>query len=143
MLTTRLLGTMAVTAALLLAPGCRSGSAPLASVRGQVTYRGQPLRTGIIVFTPDAGRGCVGELSIADVQPDGTYLLKSGSGTGAAVGWHRVTVCAVLSAAAPLPGQRYAIPLSLLPHKYRDPALSGLACEVKADTPNTIDFQLD
>jgi hypothetical protein len=128
---------------LFAAGGCRSGSAPLAPVRGKVSYRGQLLRSGTIVFAPDASRGNRGELAYADIQPDGSYTLKTGDAAGAVPGWHRVTVCSLLPAAAPFPGQRAPLPLSLLPPRYRDPTLSGLACEVKAGEPNNIDIQLD
>ena len=32
---------------------------------------------------------------------------------------------------------------SILPEKYRDPELSLLACEIKPDRPNQLDFNLD
>ena len=128
---------------LLAAAGCGSGPAPLAAVRGKVSYRGVLLTAGTIVFTPDAARGGRGEIAFADIQPDGSYALKTGDSYGAVPGWHRITVCSLLPATATPPGQSPAIPLSLLPPRYRDPQLSGLACEVKADRGNNIDFQLD
>ena len=128
---------------LLVAAGCGSGPAPLTAVRGKVSYRGVLLTTGTIVFTPDAARGCRGEIAFADIQPDGTYDLKTGASYGAVPGWHRITVCALLPATAAPPGPSRAIPVSLLPPRYRDPQLSGLSCEVKADQMNRIDFQLD
>jgi hypothetical protein len=128
---------------LLAAAGCGSGPAPLAAVRGKVLYRGAPLAAGTIVFTPDTARGCRGEIAFADIRPDGTYDLMTGASYGAAPGWHRITVCALLPATATPPGQPPALPVSLLPPRYRDPRISGLACEVKADQLNRIDFQLD
>jgi hypothetical protein len=128
---------------LLASAGCRSGTAPLAAVRGKVSFRGVLLSAGTIVFTPDAARGCRGEIAFADIQPDGSYYLKTGDSYGAVPGWHRVTVCSLLPATAAPPGQPPAASLSLLPPRYRDPQLSGLACEVKAEQSNSIDFQLD
>jgi hypothetical protein len=128
---------------LLLAAGCRSGSAPLTPVRGKVSYRGQLLRSGAIVFTPDTARGTQGELAFAEIQPDGTYTLKTGDAAGAVPGWHRVTVCSLFPPAAALPGQPPAPAVSVLPARYHDPRLSGLSCEVKAEQTNSIDFQLD
>src|SRR5439155_2688325 len=77
-------GALLAACLLFTAGGCRSGSAPLAPVRGKVSYRGQLLRGGTIVFTPDAGRGNRGELACADIQPDGSYALKTGEAAGAA-----------------------------------------------------------
>jgi hypothetical protein len=143
--TPRTLRVTALAALLMaLACGCRGGSAPLAQVRGKVTHRGEALRGGTIVFTPDPARGGVGEPAVATIQPDGTYTLKTGDVTGAAVGWHRVTVLALSpGAAAPPAGERFAAPLSVVPLKYREPHLSGLTCEVKADRANAIDIQLN
>ena len=128
---------------MLAASGCRSGTAPLAAVRGKVSYRGVLLTAGTIVFTPDAARGCRGELALAAIQPDGSYALQSGGSYGAVPGWHRVTVCSLLPSLSDLPGRPAPPPLSLLPNRYCDPQLSGLACEVKEGQVNGIDFQLD
>jgi hypothetical protein len=43
----------------------------------------------------------------------------------------------------PAPGQRYLLPHSLLPEKFRDPDLAGLLREVKGSGDNTIDFALE
>lgn len=121
----------------LASAGCgRDAAAGLATVSGKVCYRGRPLATGTIVFAPDPTRGTRGELARGDIQPDGTYRLQSGEQLGIVPGWHRVTVMAVEDA----PGT--ASPRSLLPVKYRDPELSGLACEVTSGRENTINFNL-
>lgn len=132
-----------VAGLVLIGAGC-GGPAPseLAPVRGKVIFRGKPLTTGTIVFVPDPMRNTPGPLARADVQPDGSYQLKSGDATGAATGWHRVTIVAVVPTAS-VPGQRFARPRPLLPEKYRDPELSGLSCEVKPGRDNTINFNLD
>jgi hypothetical protein len=144
MLTTRWRGIAVLAAAwLLLVSGCRSGSTPLAAVQGKVTFRGEPLRGGTIVFTPDASRGTRGELAWAEIQQDGSYTLKTGEASGVAAGWHRVTVSSTLPPGPPAPGHLFSFPPSVLPTQYRDPRSSGLTCEVKPDRPNTINFQLD
>lgn len=126
-----------------LLPGCGTGAAPLAEVHGKVTYQGTILQSGTVVFTPDASRGGRGDLAEATIQPDGSFTLKTGNAPGAAPGWHRVTVASVRPPTDPLPGHRYALPASLLPEKYRDPQLSGLVCEVKANQVNKIDLALE
>ena len=95
--------------------GCRQGSAPLAPVRGQVSYQGNLLPGGVIVFSPDASKGTRGDVAIAEIQPDGTFLLKTGDRAGVAAGWHRVTVAAVRPTALGQVGQAYAMPPSLIP----------------------------
>jgi hypothetical protein len=128
---------------LLLTGGCGSGSKTLTPVHGKVTYRGAPVEAGTIVFTPDTLRGTRGTLAFGAIEPDGSYSLRTEDGSGAAPGWHRVTIVAVQAPSQVPPGQRFARPVSLLPHKYRDPDLSGLACEVKAGQVNALDFHLE
>jgi hypothetical protein len=125
-------------AGVCLAAGCRPSTEQLAPVKGKVLYKGRPLQGGVIVFTPDTGRGTHGNLAVADIQPDGTFTLKTNDVLGAVTGYHRVTVGWV----QPPPGPG-AAPVSLLPAKYRDPNQSGLSCEVVANKTNTIDFELE
>jgi hypothetical protein len=127
---------------LFLAAGCGAESLELAPVRGKVSYRGQPLRSGSIVFAPHPVRNGPGPLARADIQPDGTFQLKSGTTLGAVPGLHRVTVVAVTETPA-VPGQRFTRPRSLLPEKYRDPELSGLSYTVEAGRENVVNFNLD
>jgi hypothetical protein len=109
----------------------------LAPVQGRVLYRGQPLPYGTIVFAPDAARGTRGHLAIADIQPDGTFTLKTNEVLGAVAGHHKVTISCIYPAT---PG---AGPRSLLPVKYRDPAHSGLVREVIANKMNSFEFELE
>ena len=128
---------------LLWAVGC-GGPSPgtdVVPVQGKVFYKGQPLVTGTMVFTPNADRGSSGDLATAQIQPDGSYQVKCKDKVGAAAGHYRVTVMAV-EMLPPAPGQPYGEPRSLLPARYSDPRLSGLDCEVKAGRDNTINFNL-
>jgi hypothetical protein len=123
--------------------GCGAGSLARVEVRGKVAYHGMPLHGGMIVFTPDAARGTSGPLAVADIQPDGSYVLQTDEQPGAVAGWHRVTVIAVEPAPPPPQGVRFNYPLPVIPEKYRDPDLSGLCREVKASEMNVIDFDLE
>lgn len=128
---------------LVVATGCgKLTTSSMAPVRGKVSYKGKPLTMGTIVFAPDALKGSTGPLAHATIQTDGSYALQSGDTFGAVVGWHRVTVSAV-EVSPVAPGERFMVPRSLVPEKYRDPELSGLACEVKAGQENPINFNLE
>ena len=127
---------------LLLAVGCGGTPPPFAPVKGKVSYQGRPLTTGTIVFTPDPVRGTSGPLARADIQPDGSYQLKSSEQAGAVPGWHRVTVLAI-DAAPQWNSQQPVVPRSLIPPRYSDPSLSGLAREVKPGEENTLNFDLE
>jgi hypothetical protein len=129
--------------ALIFLAGCDNGSNSLLPVSGKVTYKGAALQGGIIVFTPDGSRGGRGAMALGEIHLDGTYNLRTEKAFGAAAGWYRVTVAAVSSNVVAGPGQRFGVPASLLPERYRDPELSRLLCEIKPDRANTIDFNLD
>ncbi len=127
---------------LLLAAGCGSDADTLSPVGGKVYFKNVPLTQGTIVFSPDSRRGGHGELASAEIQRDGTFVLRTGDKFGAAPGWHRVTVVAVETAAKPAEGWNFAEHRTLVPVRYRDPELSSLEFEVKPGIPNTADFHL-
>src|SRR5438552_2308150 len=83
---------LAVLGLLTLSAGCSKRAPELVGVRGTVFYRGEPVRGGTVVFAPDPDRGGSGPLAIAEIQPDGTYVLRTDGENGAVPGWHRVTV---------------------------------------------------
>jgi hypothetical protein len=126
-----------------LALGCGESDSRRAAVHGRVFFKGELLRTGTIVFVPDSDRGGHGPIACAEIQPDGSYTLQTGDQVGAVPGWHRVTVVAVEPVALADGPRRFPEHRSLLPPRYRDPELSGLSFQVKADEDNLIDLHLE
>jgi len=144
MATARTLGHgLAALTFLIIIGGCQRGDAPLTPVSGKVAYKGLNLQGGTIVFTPDSSRGETGPMALGKINQDGTYHLYTGEALGAPPRWYRVSVISVALSASAVPGQPFNPPYSYLPDKYRDPALSELACEIKANGANSIDFNLD
>jgi hypothetical protein len=128
----RTCGTVWVLATTLVMTGCGGPTTPeLAPVTGRVSYRGIPLSSGLIVFTPDDESGCHGSCAVGTIGADGRYVLSTDGVPGAAPGRHRVTVAAPSSAGSPLPDH------------FRDPQLSGLRAQVTAGRGNTVDFGLE
>jgi hypothetical protein len=127
----------------LVPMGCGKEASNLTPVRGKVYFRGVPLTGGTIVFTPDPERGGSGPLSFAEIQPDGSYALRTSQAMGAVAGWHRVTITDAAPTVA-LPGAPSA-PTSPppLPRKYSDPEQSGECREVQPSKENVIDFNLE
>lgn len=116
----------ALLAALILPLGAGSGcgGAPEAAaklsttvpVSGLVTYKGNPLTRGTVVFEPDAGRPAHGA-----IQPDGHYTLSTfKDGDGAVEGTHRVSISGLNKKDLPL--------------KYHSPSSSGIEIEVRGET---------
>jgi len=109
----------------LLLAGCQPKSATLTHVTGRVLYKGIPLHGGLVVFSPDTGRGESGKIGFSKIKEDGTYTLQTGDAPGAAP-------AGIASRSHRCPGRApptTASPTSLIPDKYRDPLLSQLQCE--------------
>lgn len=132
--------SIAVAAALLLSTaGCgptgkRIATAP---VQGKITYKGSPVTTGTVMFVPTSG----GPPATGEIQPDGTYSLKTyDPGDGAVLGNHTVAVTA-MDLPAGTPEDPVAAPTMLVPAEFGNPSTSGLTAEV-AEGDNALDFDL-
>jgi hypothetical protein len=121
-------------------------------VTGTVTFKGQPLASGTIVFEVSGARPANGKIVDGQITEVTTYDRDD----GAPVGQARIAVFAASSpasgspaAAPPDPGS--AIDLahnymdsdakSLIPEKYNNPATSGLTREIK-EGQNTLTIDL-
>jgi hypothetical protein len=124
---------------LLWIVGCAQKTGlPTAPVVGKVTYRGKPVPTGTVMFTPEEGPAATG-----NIAPDGTYRLTTyREADGAVIGRHKVTITALQDMGNLLPEQRSPTPPPLVPVKYLSAETSGLTAEVKPGVTNTIDFTL-
>jgi hypothetical protein len=125
-------------------------------VSGTVTYKGQPLAKGRIVFVPEDPK--TGRTAASDIEA-GSYALTTLADTprdGALPGKYKVSISAIevdLSKAMSgmVKGQQgmfkqqdvaQAKQTSLIPIKYRDPELSGLTTDVQTHS-NTFNFNLE
>lgn len=110
--------------------GCwRSSSPGVVHVSGRVTIEGKPLERGAVRFTPDGpGRPAVGVIEAGRF----TMSLTQAS-PGVVKGKYRVSIVS----REPVPTDWQSrptppAPKSLIPERYEDTALSGLAIEVTA-----------
>jgi hypothetical protein len=101
----------------------------LTPVHGRISFHGQVVPGGTIVFVPDLERGCRGLLACGEIDAEGRYSLHTGDKAGAVCGWYRITI------AGP--------PRVELPRKYSNPAQSGLLREVRPDKNSEQDFYLE
>jgi hypothetical protein len=115
---------------LLTLAGC--GGLKLVPVAGKVTVDAEPLKGGVVSFTPDGSKGNTARVTcVGRVNSQGRYeLMTSGvrgadTGKGAPPGWYKVTLITTL------PGEP---PLSVH-SKYTDPDQTPLSVEVVADPP--------
>jgi hypothetical protein len=132
---------------LFLAGGCGSGSKPGATVSGKVTYKGEAVPAGEVVFNL-VGKEVGG--AIAPINSDGTYKA-----TGVPVGQVVVTVTtppppptADQAAKNPFMQRKGYAPKAAaqktvsIPAKYGKPALSGLSFTVN-DSKQPQPFDID
>jgi hypothetical protein len=103
--------------------GC-SNTGKKVTLRGTVSYNGQPLRSGMLKFV-----GPTGEYSAAVIQPDGTFII-----TDVVPGEVKVAVEETPQSSGPgSTGERKTPPVSL-PGKFREPETSGLRYTITPDT---------
>jgi len=115
--------------------GCSSKGVKKITVNGTVSYKGQPVRSGILKFA-----GPEGAYSAASIQPDGSYtitdvipgetkvgLMESPQGSGSSSG----------DKAAPAPKE----PPVPLPEKFREPTTSGVVYTITPETTK-LDIEL-
>src|SRR5262249_36260291 len=114
-----------LTVAVVAVAGCTGKGVKKVTVRGTVSYNGQPLRSGILKFVgPD------GSYSAASIQTDGTYIITDVVPGEVKVG---VTEAPQGSGGPSATDERKPQPFSL-PAKYQDPETSGLKYTITADT---------
>jgi hypothetical protein len=131
-----------LTTLLLVSLGCGPSDPETAVVTGIVRLDGQPLASGIVTFTPEAGRSATGF-----IQSDGTFALKTfQDDDGALPGKHTVTITPGGTGPIARPNFDSDRPTmttdSPIPAKYGIPGSSGLEFEVEADTTNYAEFEL-
>jgi hypothetical protein len=133
---------LAAGAALMsLSGGCGAKKTPPgpATVRGKVTFNGQPVAGGLVVFTPDPNRGGSGKPAFAETAADGAFQLKLDNSTQIPPGWYRVS----LAPAPVIPDPLAASQSPVFPARLARPDLSGLEREVQAGNDHVFEFAVE
>lgn len=124
---------------LLVALGCSHSDNPKTyPVDGKVSFKGQPITSGMVLLTPtDSGHAATGNL-----EKDGSFRLTTfQKNDGAVAGKYQVAIQVFPTEGAGLPGAEFAGKTPPVPLKYGSPASSGLTAEIKAGE-NHLDFAL-
>jgi hypothetical protein len=130
---------LGVGAAVVGLPGGCSRKSPAgpATVRGRVTFQGQPLAGGLVVFSPDPDRGGSGKPARGDLDADGAFRLTLAGESAVPAGWYRVAI-------APAPQIPTSLPdRPLFPPQLARPDRSGLVREVKPGQENVFEFAVE
>ncbi len=127
--------------AVMLVGGCGSNTPPpsLATVRGKVTFNGQPVAGGLVVFTPDPQRGGSGKPACAETGPDGGFVLHLDGTNQIPAGWYRVS----LAPAPVVPDPLSASQGPVFPAKLARPDLSGLERELQSGKEHVFEFAVE
>lgn len=118
---------LVVAATALVVSGC--GRHP-SKLSGEVVLDGKPLTTGVIMLSPAR----TGPSAYAEIKPDGSYELKTGSEKGLEPGEYVVTVAANEPGPAQPESETGAAPAIqplMTPPKYADVGTSPLRITVK------------
>jgi len=92
----RYFGGLALLGLALIA-GCGKGLGAV-PIEGKVTYQGQPLTDGMVLYTPVDPKG---RLARGALKPDGTFTLSTNAEDGAMPGKYKI----VIEALVPHPGE--------------------------------------
>jgi hypothetical protein len=142
----RAIGPLACGCALLATLGC-GNSPPRTPVSGRVTFDGQPLKFGTIMFQHQSG----GQPASGTIGAEGKYQLADFKGReGALVGPNLVRITSFEGndpnwagrQNSQLPPGEVVLGRSLIPPKYGSFGTSGLKVDVLAGEPQTINFEL-
>jgi len=122
----------------LITGGCGEKVAQTpASVAGRVTFQGQPLIGGVIVFVPDSERGKAGPSFTASLNDRGEYRLINDGSPRVPPGWYRVAI-----ADPPSPG-RNSPEYARFPPSLRRPDQAGLRREIRPGEENWLEFHIE
>ena len=128
-----------VTFVALVLAGCTSSNNPKTyPTTGKVTYRGQPVTSGMILLTPvDTGHAATGNL-----DKDGSFRLTTfQKDDGAVPGSYQVAIQVFPAEGAGLPGAEFGGKAPPIPPKYASAASSGITAEIKA-SDNHLEWEL-
>ena len=126
-----------ITLVSLILPSCGPGNGlTLARVRGTVTYEGQPIKFGYILFMPDTDKGTDGPLAMSTIKEDGSFDLSTEEPSdGAIVGTHRVRIDGL----DPTPVSESAVPA---PEEDAKGFLAAKAKAVRQRPPASKEFRI-
>jgi hypothetical protein len=144
MLAMRRFALFSFALALVLAAGCADNYGGRVEVTGSVKLKGQPLKSGIVIFEPLAGQGTSATANVAD----GTYLIPRSSGLKPGKYLIRITAGDGKTPAnldpdePPGPGGKGSniVSKELVPAEWN--TKSKKEKEVTSESPNTIDFDV-
>jgi hypothetical protein len=127
----------------LAASGCSTGES-LGTATGRVTFHGEAVTEGSVIFTDNAR----GAAYVAPLDANGKYELQVARGLGVPPGKYVVTIGPPRAKPSMDPMKNFAGPSAKkdyknIPMKYRDEKTSGLEAVVVPGANNPFDFNME
>ena len=138
----RFLSLMLLSVVGVALAGCGEPEERLYPVKGRITVDGQPLHRGDIWFDPDETKGTLHlHYSLAKIQPDGSFELRTFIRPGAPLGWYKVVIFATKTEP---PASPYGWkPDWIIDSKYATAATTTLTAQVvESPAAGAYDFQV-
>ena len=136
--------TSLVAIGTLMLAGCGSSGPATVPVHGTVTWQGQPLDNGTVVFHPvDVAADGLRRTPMAQLRPDGTFQMSTfAEGDGVMPGRYSVSIQSytegvVVDFIDPSKASK-----SRIPQRYTTPQTSGLTADVAPDA-DSVELQFD
>ncbi len=133
--------------------GCGKGGGPMGKVTGTVTYQGEPIPEGRIIFEVPGARSAYGTILNGEI----TEVTTHNPGDGVPVGTAKIAVFADKPGGqdsspatspgddpgtlAPMGDSYMGVGAALVPPKFNDPSTSGLTAEISKGT-NSLALEL-
>jgi hypothetical protein len=88
------IASFVMLSALCTLAACSPGNGlTMGRVSGLVTYKGEPVEMGEVLFVPDSSQGNKGVPSMGAIQKDGSYVMSTQEpGDGVIAGFHKVGI---------------------------------------------------
>lgn len=136
-----LLNSLVLPFLAFVSAGCGKKEPKIIPVSGVVKVGGQPAANIAVRFMPDGQKDMHGPSSMAITDENGKFTLKCDNGqTGAAIGWHRVTLDDI-AVDRPRQGQPQKNPPRIdgdysLPHKALEVEVKEGGAEIVLEVPS-------
>lgn len=101
------------------------------NITGRVSYQGQNLAEGVVLFSQETAFGCAADAVATNLSFDGYFVVSQSGHAGLPPGYYRIAISGRMRNGLHIPS------------RYHDPASSGLRCKVESGQPLDLLIELE